>query len=130
MKRRQFTTSLANIAALSSLFGPALFAAGKPASAPVMARGRFERLLGQEFIIHGDDGDSRLRLIRVESAIRDHDEEQFNVMFNTREGPVLPEGIYILEANGKPEIGLHLMPGRSRTGQQNMIACINLQTAA
>ena len=130
MKRRQFTTSVATIAALSALFGQAAFAALKPAPEQLMARDRFESLLGQQFTIWGKAADTRLRLTSVKSAIRGHDEEQFNVLFDAPESQVLPEGIYILEASGKPEFGLHLLPGRTIAGRQQMIASINLQTAA
>jgi hypothetical protein len=130
MKRRQFTTSVATIAALSALFGQAAFAALKLAPEQLMARDRFESLLGQQFTIWGNAADTRLRLTSVKSAIRGHDEEQFNVMFDAPEGPVLPEGIYVLEAGGKTEFGLHLLPGGTMSGRQQMIASVNLQTAA
>jgi len=130
MKRRQFTTSVASLATLSALFGQAAFAALKLAPEPLMARARFESLLGQQFTIRGNAVDTRLRLTNVKSAIRGHDEEQFNVLFNASEGQVLPEGIYVLEAMGETEIELHLLPGGTIAGRQQMIASINLQTAA
>ena len=129
MKRRQFTTSVATIAALSALFGQAAFAALELAPEQLMARDRFESLLGQQFTIWGYAAETRLRITHVKSAIRGHDDEQFNVLFDAPEGQVLPEGIYILEAKGKPEFGLHLLPGGTIAGRQQMIASINLQTA-
>jgi hypothetical protein len=130
MKRRQFTTWVTSLAALSALFGQAAFAALKLAPEQMMARGRFESLLGQQFMIRDSVVDIRLRLTHVKSAIRGHDEEQFNVMFDAPEGPVLPEGVYVLEAGGKTEFGLHLLPGGTMSGRQQMIASVNLQTAA
>ena len=51
-------------------------------------------------------------------------------MFDAPAGQELPERIYFLEINGKIEFGLHLIPGETIAGRQQMIASINLQTAA
>ena len=135
MKRRQFTTSFAAIAGLSALCGPAAFAALDLAPETgvadhLMARNRFEAPLGQQFNTRGSLVDTKLRLNEVKSAVRGHEQEQFNVLFDAPAGQMLPEGIYFLESNGKTEFGLHLSPGETIAGRQQMIAAINLQTAA
>ena len=135
MKRRQFTTSVAAIAGLSALFGPKAFAAHDQAretgsAVPLMARDRFEAMLGQQFTTRGSADDTKLRLHDVISAVRGHEQEQFHVLFEASAGQALPEGIYFLEANGKTELGLHLLPGEVIAGRQQMTATINLQSAA
>ena len=136
MKRRQFTNSVAAIAGLSALFGPKAFAALNQApetgrsAVPLMARDRFEAMLGQQFTTRGSADDTKLRLNDVISAVAGHEQEQFHVLFEAPAGQVLPEGIYFLEANGKTEFGLHLLPGEPIAGRQQMVATINLQAAA
>ena len=134
MKRRQFTTSVATLAGLSALFGQAAFAAlelaaGTGVPGQLNARDRFETRLGQRFTTRGS-ADTKLRLNEVKSAVRGHEREQFNVLFDAPAGQALPEGIYFLETHGKTEFGLHLQPGEILAGRQKMIATINLQTAA
>jgi hypothetical protein len=135
MNRRQFTTSVAAIAGLSALCGPAAFAAfdlaPESGSADhLMARNHFEARLGRQFNTRGSLVETELCLNEVKSAIRGHEQEQFLVLFDAPAGQVLPEGIYFLETNGKTEFGLHLSPGETIAGRQQMIAAINLQTAA
>lgn len=135
MKRRQFTTSVAALAGLSTLLGPAAFAAldlvaETAASDQPMARERFEARLGQQFTTRGGAVETKLRLNGVQSAVRGHEQEQFHVLFDAPADQELPEGIYFLEANGKTEFGLHLMPGETINGRQRMTATINLQSAA
>jgi hypothetical protein len=136
MKRRQFTTSVAAIAGLSAFFGTAAFTAAldlEPETGtadPLMARDRFEARLGQQFTARGSAVDTELRLNDVISAVRGHEQEQFHVLFEAPAGQELPEGIYFLEANGKTEFGLHLLPGEAIAGRQQMIATVNLQSAA
>ena len=135
MKRRQFTTSVAAMAGLSALFGPTAFAA--PAQAPetgiadpMMARARFEARLSRQFTTRGIAVETKLRLNAVKSFIRGHEQEQFHVLFEAPAGQVLSEGIYFLEGNGETGFDLHLLPGKTIAGRQQMIAVINLQTTA
>lgn len=135
MKRRQFTTSVAAIAGLSALFGPTAFAALDQApetgiADPMMGRARFEARLGRQFTTRGSAVDTKLRLSAVKSFIRGHEQEQFHVLFEAPAGQVLSEGIYFLEGNGETGFDLHLLPGKTIAGHQQMIAVINLQTAA
>ena len=135
MKRRQFTTSVAAIAGLSAFFGTAAFAVLDPgpefgSADQMMARDRFEARLGQQFTIRGTAADTKLRLKDVKSAVRGHEQEQFHVLFDAPAGQVLPEGTYFLKTNGKTEFVLHLLPGETIAGRQQMIATINLQSAA
>lgn len=134
MKRRQFTISVATLAGLPTLFGPSAFAALDSMfqcgiTSPLMARERFESRLGQQFTIRGSVVESKLRLKDVKSSIRGHEREQFHVLFDVPESQVLPEGLYDLEAGDKSEFWLHLLPGEPIAGRQQMVACINLQTA-
>lgn len=134
MKRRQFTASVATLAGLSTVFGQAAIAMidqvpGTGNAEEMMARDRFETRLGQHFTIWGSNGTS-LRLSDVKSAVPGHEKEQFHVRFDAPAGRVLPEGLYLLETNSKIEYFLHLMPGESIAGRQQMIATINLQKAA
>lgn len=135
MKRRQFTTSVVALAGLSASSRLAALVAfsssndngsidGNP-----MARRRFEALLGQQFATTGS-AETRLRLDAVNSAIRGHEQEQFHVSFSAPAGQSLPEGIYLLKGNGKPELGLHLIPGEFIDGRQQMLATVNLQQSA
>ena len=134
MKRRQFTTSIAALACLSASPGlPALIALSGsnkhgPGRSPV-SRQRFEARLGQRFTATGG-AETRLRLSAVNSAIMEHEQEQFHVLFNAPVGQTLPEGIYSLETNGKPEFSLHLIPGDLIDGRQQMLATVNLQQSA
>ena len=135
MKRRQFTTAVASLATLSALYGQTAFAAldlapKTGAADQLMSRDRFEALVGQQFTIRDNAVDTTLRLYQVKSAIRGHDKEQFNVLFDAAEGQVLPEGIYFLGLKGKAEFELHLLPGETIAGRQQMIAAINLQAEA
>ena len=135
MKRRQFTFSVATLAGLPTLLGPLASAAldSVPQSKianPLMFRKHFESRLGQQFIIRGDVIESKLHLKDVKSAIRGHEREQFRVQFEVSESQTLPEGLYYLETGDKSEFWLHLLPGEPIAGRQQMIACINLQTAA
>ena len=134
MKRRQFTTSVAAITGLSALFGPTAFAAldQSPETGiadPMMARARFEARLGRQFTTRGSAVDTKLRLDAVKSFIRGHEQEQFHVLFEAPAGQVLSEGIYFLEGNGETGFDLHLLPGKTIAGRQQMVAVINLQTA-
>ena len=135
MKRRQFTFSVATLAGLPTLFGPLASATlgsvpQTGIASPLMFREHFESRLGQQFIIRGDVIESKLRLKDVKSAIRGHEREQFRVLFEVSEGQMLTEGLYDLEAGDKNKFWLHLLPGEPIAGRQQMIACINLQTAA
>ena len=135
MKRRHFTFSVATIAGLPALFGPLASAAldSVPQSgfaSPLMFREHFETRLGQQFIIRGDDIESKLRLKDVKTAIRGHEQEQFRVLFEVSENQVLSEGLYDLQGADKRKFWLHLLPGEPISGRQQMIACFNLQTAA
>jgi hypothetical protein len=134
MKRRQFTTTVAALACLSANSGLAALVAfrGPNEHGPdgsLMARQRFESRLGQRFTTTGS-AETRLRLNAVDSAIRGHEQEQFHVLFNAPVGQSLPEGNYFLEANGKPEFVLHLIPGDLIDGRQQMVATVNLQQSA
>lgn len=135
MKRRQFTTSVVAIAGLSVLFVPTAFAAMDQSpetgiAYSTMARARFEARLGRQFTTRGSAVDTKLRLNAVKSFIRGHEKEQFHVLFEAPAGQVLSEGIYFLEGNGETGFDLHLLPGKTIAGRQQMIAVINLQTAA
>jgi hypothetical protein len=135
MKRRQFTASLATLAGLSTLFGRAAFAAFGLASETgagnqLMARDRFEALLGRQFMAHGNGVDSKLLLSEVKSAVRGRDQQQFHVLFDAPAGRELSEGHYFLKTGADTVFGLHLLPGDTVAGRQKMIATINLQTAA
>ena len=134
MKRRQFTTTVAALACLSASPGLSALVAfsGSNKHGPddnPMARQRFEARLGQRFTTTGS-AETRLRLSAVNSAIRGHEQEQFHAVFSAPTGQTLPEGIYLLEANGKPEFGLHLIPGNLIDGRQQMVATVNLQQSA
>lgn len=135
MKRRQFTTSIATVAGLSTLLGQAAYAAfgfapNSGIADSLMARGRFEASLGQRFIGRGIIGEAELRLKEVTSNIRGREQEQFHVLFDGPADQALPEGIYTLDNNGNKEFELHLLPGDTSGGCQRMVATINLQTAA
>jgi hypothetical protein len=134
MKRRQFTTSVAVFTGMSALFGRAAFAALELApetgiAEPLMARGRFEARLGWRFAARGSGAETQLRLNTVKSSICGHEQEQFHVLFEAPAGQVLSEGIYFLEGNGETGFDLHLLPGETIAGRQQMVAVINLQTA-
>jgi len=134
MKRRQFTTSVAALAGLSATAGQAAYTVmhGRPGSDPalsLMARQRFEDRLGQRFTTTGS-ANTRLRLDAVYSAVKGHGQDQFHVRFSASGDQSLPEGIYLLQANGKTEFGLHLLPGEAIDGRQQMTATVNLQASA
>jgi hypothetical protein len=135
MKRRQFTTSVAAVAGLSSLFGPTAFAAldlaaGTGIAGPQTARERFEARVGEQFTTQGSRAETKLRLIDVKSAVHGHVQQQFHLLFDAPADQALPERIYFLETNDHTEFALHLLPGEIVAGRQQMTATINLQTAA
>lgn len=131
MKRRQFTTSIALLAAWFTTPGTAALAAMREPSGQVsgLTRECFERRIGHRFTVHGP-ADSTLRLAGIDSAVPGCGREQFHVVFNSPEGDVLPEGVYALETGGKTEFCLHLQPGEPGRGLQRMVATINLQRSA
>jgi hypothetical protein len=135
MKRRHFTTSIASLAGLSALFGKSAFATLKltPRNGindQSMARQRFEACLGQQFTTRCDLFSTRLHLHSVKSSVHGHEQEQFHVLFAAPAGQELPEGNYLLQGRGKTEFWLHLLPGETIAGRQQVIATFNLQTAA
>lgn len=134
MKRRQFTTSMAALACLSASSSlPALVAFSgsttRETGEGLLSRQRFEARLGQRFTGTGS-AETRLRLDAVDSAVSGYEKQQFHVSFSAPAGQTLPEGIYYLESNGKPQFALHMIPGEITAGRQRMIATVNLQRHA
>ena len=133
MKRRQMTQFLALLAggmAVSAFAGvPVAGRSARGGTVPeYLSRDFFENQLGQVFSI--GDGARKLRLKAVESACCHHRQEQFHAIFEACPGMALEEGIYVLESNDRPRMGLFMTVADQGAVNQQMVATINLQTAA
>lgn len=134
MRRRQFTQTIALLAggvAISSFAGiPVvqhyLRADVNPKS---LSRDFFEAQIGKLFNINQEESRSLL-LSRVENAARSALREQFHAIFEVSPGMPLEDGIYQLERNSIGQFGLFLTQSNTSNSCQQLVATINLQTAA
>jgi len=134
MKRRQITQFIALLAggvAVSAFAGvPVVGSSTRSAAASkYLSRDFFEKQLGKVFSA-GPNEARRFRLKAVESACCHSREEQFHAIFEVSPGEPLEEGIYILESNSRPRMGLFMTVADESTNGQQLVATINLQTAA
>jgi hypothetical protein len=134
MKRRQMTQFLALLAggvAVSSFAAvPALGGTLRRAMSPAyLTREFFETQLGREFSLEGERA-RKLKLKSVESACCHHSREQFHAVFEASPGEPLEEGIYVLERDNRPRMGLFMTVSDAGTSAQRLVATINLQTVA
>jgi len=126
----QFLALLAGGVAVSSFAAvPAVGRTLKNAMGPAcLTREFFEAQLGREFEL--ENGARRLRLEAVESACCHHSAEQFHAVFEASPGAPLEDGIYVLERNSHPRVGLFMTVSEAGTSPQRLVATINLQTVA
>ena len=134
MYRRQFTQFIALLAggvAMSAHAGASvvLKSVRTGAASDYLSRDFFEMQLGREFTV-ASTGGRRLRLKAVESACCHNQQEQFHAIFEANSGPPLEDGIYVLERDNQPRMGLYLTRSERGIKRQQLVATINLQTSA
>jgi len=134
MRRRQFTQFIALLAGgvtVSASAGvPVVYKSTRgDAAATYLSRDFFETQLGKVFSLGGNEART-LQLKAVENACRHNSREQFHAIFEVSPGTPLEEGIYVLERNNRPRMGLFMTRSERGVARQQLVATINLQTAA
>ncbi len=133
MRRRQFTEFIAlltgGVAVSAYARVPVVVTSTRSdAAAAYLSRDFFEAQLGRVFSV-GRNEVCKLRLKAVESACCHNSSEQFHAIFEVSSGTPLEEGIYVLESDNRPRMGLFMTRSERGTTRQQMVATINLQTS-